>query len=282
MLPTDYTVRNNLVGEELRRYRKAAGLTLADACPHIGLDQSQLSRLENGMRPPRCEDVAGLLAVYGVQGAERRQLIELTRVADQPGFLHRNSTSLAQRVAALKILESRAIRLINFESSLVPGLLQTVPYIQALMRNVGLISDEEVIGERVAHRVHRQAVLRKPGPPHFLSIIAERALHNIIGDRTIMREQIDYLIEASQRPNISIRIIPESVGNHPGFDGPFLRLQFRDRRGVVVLINRTADLYLEEDEDLVAYDTAMVELLTIALGDTDSVALLGDLRTRLA
>jgi transcriptional regulator with XRE-family HTH domain len=280
MLLSESTVRNKLVGEELRRYREAAGLKLAEACPHVGLDPSQLSRLENGKRPPKCEDVAGLLAVYGIRGAERRQLLELARAADQPGFLQRNS--LAQRVTALKILESRAIRLINFECSLVPGLLQTVPYIQALMRNVGLINDEEVIGERVANRVHRQGVLRKAGPPHFLAIIAERALHNVIGDNAIMVGQIDYLIEAAQRPNISIRVIPDSASNHPGFEGPFLRLQFHDRRGVVVLTNRTSSLYLENDEDLVAYDTVMVELLTMALGDTDSVALLGDLRTRLA
>jgi transcriptional regulator with XRE-family HTH domain len=274
---SESTVRIRLIGEELRRYREAAGFSLAKAAQRIGCDQTKVSRMETGKSNQKCEDVAGLLAVYGVTGVERRQLLELTRAADRPGLWQRHSSSLAQRIATLKLLESRAIRLINFECEVIPGLLQTVPYIQAVVRQVALVDDEEVIGERVAARIRRQAVLRKSGAPHLLAIIAQNALQNLIGDRTVMRDQLIYLTEAARRTNISMRIIPNSAGNHPGFEGPFLRLQFHDRPGVVILANRTSSLYLEDDEDLTVYNKVLVELLSVALPEDESVALVARL-----
>jgi transcriptional regulator with XRE-family HTH domain len=270
-------LRVELVGEELRRYREVTGLTLAEAAEKIGIDRSMLSRMETGKLRQKCEDVAGLLAVYGVVGLERRQLLELTRRSDHPGLWQRHSSSMAQRIATFRLLESRAVRLINFETELIPGLLQTVPYAEAVFRNVGMVRDEEAINERVAARVHRQAVLRKVTAPHLLAIIAQNALQNMIGDRTVMRDQLIYLTEAARRPNISIRVIPSSASNHPGFDGPFFRLQFPDRAGVVVLVNRTSDLFLEDDEARTIYNNVLVELLSVALPDDESVALIGRL-----
>jgi transcriptional regulator with XRE-family HTH domain len=277
MLMSESTVRIRLIGAELRRHREAAGLTLTELATRIGIEKSQLSRMETGDRAQKCEDVAGMLAIYGVIGEERRQLLQLSRESDRVGLWQRHSGSLAERIAALQTLESRAIKLIEFQCQLIPGLLQTVPYIRALMRNVGLLDDEEVIGERVAARLFRQAVVRKSGAPEFLAIITEGALRNIVGDAEVMREQLTYLIEAAQRPNIKLRVIPASVGNHPGLEGPFIRMQFHDRRGVVVLVNRTSNLYLEDDSDLVAYNHVLVELLSVALNEEESVALVREL-----
>ncbi|HEU5473925.1 MAG TPA: Scr1 family TA system antitoxin-like transcriptional regulator [Actinophytocola sp.] len=165
MLPPEPTVRIRLVGEELRRHREMSKLTIAQAAMRIGVTASKLSRMETGKHPQKCDEVAGLLGVYGVTGEDRRHVLELTQIANRPGLWRSNTFSYAQRVATLKLLESQAIRLINFESELIPGLLQTVPYIQALMRHVGRLDDEDEIGERVASRVHRQAILRKPGAP---------------------------------------------------------------------------------------------------------------------
>jgi transcriptional regulator with XRE-family HTH domain len=274
------TVRVKLVGEELRRYREMAGFTQSQAADRLGFEKSKVSRMESGSRGQKCEDVAGLLAIYGVRGAERQQVLDLTKAVDEPGFWQRTS-SLTHRIAILKVLESRAIKLINFECSVIPGLLQTVPYIEALMRNVGLV-DEELIGERVAARVHRQSVLRRSGAPHLLAIVAEQALRNLVGDPEIMREQLVYLTEVARHRHVSLRVVPASAGNHPGFDGPFMRLQFHNRRGVVVLANRTSSLYLEDDEDLFAYGNVLVELLSVALSEEDSVALVGDIEAGLA
>lgn len=267
-----YSVRVKLIGEELRAHREAAGLTLRQLEQLAGIDKSKINRMETGERPQRIEDVATLLAAYGVHGEQRRQLLDLTREEDRSGLVLRHSSTMAQRVATLRFLESRATKLINFESLVIPGLLQTFPYAQELIRNSCMV-DEEEIDERATARIHRQAALRKPRAPHFQAIIMESALHIPVGSRETMRDQLVYLTEVAQRPNISLRIIPASVGNHPGTAGPFLWLHYEHRSGVIVLGNRTADLYLENEEDFVAYSNVVVELLSVALNEDDSVAL---------
>lgn len=283
MALSDPTVRIKLVGHELRRLRIAAGLGLVAAAQKIGLDHTRLSRMETGKYHQKCEDVAGLLAIYGVQGEERKQLLELSRTAEQEGLWQRNSSSIAKRIAALRILEAQAARVINFESEVIPGHLQTVPYAQAIMRDVGMIDDEELIGELVAARIARQAILRKARrPAHLCAIIAENALHNRVGNDEVMREQLIYLTEAARLPNVQLRVIPRSAGSHPGFDGPFLMLQLRDRPSVIVLGNRTSNLFLESDADREMYNVVVVELLAVAMNHERSVALVYDLADRLA
>lgn len=271
-----YSVRVRLIGEELRAHREAAGLTLRQVDQLVGLNSTKIHRMERGERPQKLEDVATLLAVYGVRGEQRRQLLDLTIEDDRSSLLLRHSATIAQRIATLRFLESRATKLINFESQRIPGLLQTFPYAQALIRNAGIV-DEQEIGERAAARIHRQGVLRKAHAPHFQAIIMESALRNPVGDRTVMRDQLIYLTEAAQQPNISVRVIPASTGNHPGLEGPFIWLHFDHRSGVVVLENRTASLYLEDNEDFVAYSHVVVELLSVALDASESVALVAGL-----
>lgn len=276
------TVRVKLVGEELRRYREALGLTLDQVADRIGISKSKLSRMETGSYGQRCDEVAGLLAIYGVKGQDRAEILDLTRHAHQYGLWQRIPPSVPQRIAALKILESQATRIISFECELIPGLLQTVPYAQAVIRHVGMLDDDEILNERVAARIRRQGVLRKSRAPQFTAIVAENALHNVIGDKTVMRGQLMYLTEVASRPNIILRIIPRSMGNHSGFDGPFHMIQFHGRPAVVVLANRTASAYLEEDEDRLFYNNVLVDLLRVALSPEESLALVRDLETRLA
>ncbi|HEV8560534.1 MAG TPA: helix-turn-helix transcriptional regulator [Actinophytocola sp.] len=267
-----YSVRVRIIGEELRAHREAAGLTLREAEQKADIDKTKLCRMENGERPQKIEDVACLLAVYGVIGEQRRHLLNLTREADRPGLLQRNSSTFAQKITTLRFLESRATRLINFECQVIPGLLQTFPYAEALIRHGGMF-DNEVAAARAIARIHRQGVLRKSRAPQYQAIIMEGALHNLVGDDTVMRDQLVYLTEAAKRPNVSLRIIPASAGNHPGVDGPFLRLDFDHRSGVVVLCNRTSSVYLENEEDLMDCANVVVELLSVALGEEESVAL---------
>jgi transcriptional regulator with XRE-family HTH domain len=267
-----YSVRVRIIGEELRAHREAAGLTLREAEQKADINKTKLCRMENGERPQKIEDVACLLAVYGVLGEQRRHLLSLTREADRSSLLQRHSSTMAQRIATLRFLESRATQIINFECQRIPGLLQTFPYAQALIRATGLI-DEDLVDEQAIARLHRAAVLRKFRAPHFQAIIMESALHTLVGDRTVMRDQLVYLTEAAERPNISVRVIPASIGNHPGIDGPFIWLDFQHRPGVVVLENRTASLYLEDEEDFTTYAHVVAELLSVALGEEDSLAL---------
>lgn len=274
------TVRIEVLGEELRRLREAAGLTLTQVAEQIGIHYSHLSRMETGKRPASPEDVASLLVVYGITGEERQEMLALAKRAVQPGLWQRHG-SFEARFAALKMLESRATTLIEFQPLVIPGLLQTVPYAQAIYREVGLFEDEEAIAERVAGRIHRQAVLRKRHAARLVAIVAESVLRHLVGGPAVMREQLRYLTEVSERPNVLLRVLPTAAGGHPGMDGPFIRMKFEDRPGVVFLPHRTSSLFLEESIEISDYDRVIVELMSMAMSEENSVRLVAEMAATL-
>jgi transcriptional regulator with XRE-family HTH domain len=281
MLPgSDSTVRIEVLGEELRRLREACGLTLSEVVARIGISESHLSRMETGKRAAGPEDVAALLVIYGVTGEERLELLALAKKAAQPGLWQRQG-SFEARFATLKLLESRATAIVEYQPLVIPGLLQTVPYAQAIVRDVGMFSDQDEIDNRVVGRVHRQAVLRKYRGPKLLAIVAETALRPLIGGREVMRDQLCYLAEVAERENIILRVVPTSIGGHPGLDGGFVRLRFDDRPCVVYLPNRTSSLFLEEAHEVSFYDRAVVELLSVAISEEDSVRLVAEMAASL-
>jgi hypothetical protein len=89
--------------------------------------------------------------------------------------------------------------------------------------------DPDVEGS-LARRMARQAVLDRPNPPELWILLAETVLACAVGGPKVMREQLAALLEASERPNVMLRVVPNSAGANQGLDGPFkvIRVQERD------------------------------------------------------
>jgi transcriptional regulator with XRE-family HTH domain len=276
----DSTVRIEVLGEELRRLREARGMTLVEVVSRIGISESHLSRMEHGKRVPSPEDVAALLVIYGVTGEERLELLTLAKKASQPGLWQRQG-SFEARFATLKLLEARATKLVNFEPLVIPGLLQTLPYAKAMIRDVGMIDDPDEVDERVVGRIHRHATLRKFDAPHLVAIVDEAALRHLVGGREVMHDQLLYLAEVAERHNVTLRVVPTPTGGHPGLNGSFLRMRFEDRPGVVYLGHLTSSLFLEDASEISAYDRTIVELLSLAISEENSVRLVAEMAATL-
>ena len=253
-------VRIALLGAELRTQRDRVGLSLAEVTAKVGISAAKLSRMENGRAPQAPDDVAALLGLYGVTGLHREGLLDVA------GSLAGDGTD-----AALRFLEARAAMIVDYQSALIPELLQTVPYAQAALREVAMLDDDTVL-DRWTQRIHRQSVLRKPHPPRYYAIIAEGALRNTVGGRAVLREQLRYLVEAGSRRTVALRLIPDLAHGHPGLGGSFQRLQFPHRGAVVVLDKRTSRLFVEDPAEVKHYDRVVVELLSTALSEADTLA----------
>ncbi len=271
------TVRIEVLGDELRRLREVSGLTLAQVGARTGLSISHLSRLESGKRPQSVEDVAALLVVYGITGEERSDLVALAKKARQPGLWQRADQSFRSRVTALSLLESRAVTMASWEPLVVPGLLQTVPYAQAVFREIGMVDDQEDLDRRVVDRIRRQTVLRRANQPELTAVIGEAALRNPLGGLTILREQLKYLVEVSERGNVTIRVMPTAAGGHPGLDGAFMRLRFADRPAVAFVGCMCSSIYMEEHFELATFDRIFAELKERSLSAENSVRLIAEL-----
>jgi hypothetical protein len=78
---------------------------------------------------------------------------------------------------------------------------------------------------RVEARLARQQVLTRDNPLGLSAILDQSVLQRRFGNPDVMREQLNQLIEMSERDNISLRILPLN-GRHPIGTGAFALLQF--------------------------------------------------------
>jgi transcriptional regulator with XRE-family HTH domain len=120
---------------ELQRRREATGMSREEVARQLEWSTSTLFRIETGRSRPQPGNVRTLLELYGVAGAERDGLIQLTREARQPGWWHSFRDVLPNPYEVYIGLEAGAASIRNFEPVVVPGLLQTVDYAREIFRN---------------------------------------------------------------------------------------------------------------------------------------------------
>jgi hypothetical protein len=98
-------------------------------------------------------------------------------------------------------------------------------------------------------------------------VLHESAVRCEVGGRIVMGEQLQHLVEMSQRDNITIRVLPNSAGSHPGNDGAFSILGFPEPADpdVVYVQYRRGGLYLEDPSDIADYIEVFNHLVARAL-----------------
>ena len=258
-------VRRILLGSQLRRLREARGITREAAGYSIRASESKISRMELGRVSFKSRDVEDLLTLYGVADeAERGALLGLAREANVAGWWHSYSDVLPGWFPTYIGLEGAASLIRVYEVQFVHGLLQTEAYAHAVVTRGMSEFDEHCpeIERRVALRLERQKVLVSERAPRFHAVIDEAALHRPYGDRAVMQGQLRHLIEMSERPNITIQVMPFSFGGHSGETGAFTMLSFpeSDLSDVVYMEQLTSALYVDKREEVAQYDQVMERL----------------------
>lgn len=155
-----------------------------------------------------------------------------------------------------------------------PGLLQTEAYSRAVIRaNPALVRDEDV-DTLMRIKLERQRILTHVEKPvRFWAVIGETALRTPIGGPDVMRAQLDYLTKVVEEYNITLQVLPYSVGAHAGLSGPFVTFSYNvpNDTGVVFLENLTSSLYLETPSEVAAYTLVFDNLRSSALNPADSL-----------
>ncbi|MFF7981988.1 helix-turn-helix domain-containing protein [Streptomyces sp. NPDC007901] len=248
------TVRRRRLGQELRRLRELKGMTAEEVAERLLVSQSKISRLENGRRSISQRDVRDLCGVYEVE--DQRvvdSLMEMARDSRQQGWWH----AFGDIPYSVYIgLETDAESLRVYEPQLVTGLLQTRAYAEALVQGALPETSAADIEKRVQVRLRRQErITAGQNPLRLWVVLDEAALRRLVGNRLVMREQLEYLIEMSQQPHITVQVLPFEVGAHPGLNGQYAILEFADAAdsSVVYLEGVTSDLYLEKAHDVQKY-----------------------------
>jgi transcriptional regulator with XRE-family HTH domain len=256
----------------LRQERDRLQLTQKDVADALDWSPSKLIRIENGTVGISITDLKALLLNYKVIDEDRvDELVAMARAGKEQAWWHKYRDNYGKQFLTFLGLESSAIRLRQFQSLAVPGILQTRDYARVLVSR-GL-ADEEQIEIGVAVRLQRQKLL-EPGGPESFFILDESVLRRRVGSPEIMRDQLNRLKELAALPNVTIQVVPFTAGRHRGLLGSFEIFELSDQEDdyALLLEQPYKDVLIEDSsEETREYVVIFRELAKIALSEDETV-----------
>jgi hypothetical protein len=282
------TVRRRRLAAELRRLR--GNRTGTEVSRAIGWSPTKVSRAESGRESLPPPEVEKLLDYYGVGEPYRGQLLSLAQDAVQRGWWDDYADVLAPEYLEFIGLEAEATSIYHWQSDVVPGLLQTEDY--ARQMSIGYQSvmptPPRIIEELVQVRMIRQQRLIREPVLNLFAVIDEAVVLRKIGDRAIMRAQLEHLMQAADLPNVDLRILPLDR-TIPLVASSFAMLSFGSRAvdspaalsDVVNIESLKSEIYVEGETGLHLYRIFFHAFTEAALSPEDSKHLLRSAANRI-
>jgi transcriptional regulator with XRE-family HTH domain len=280
---TGSTVPRRQLGRYLRDLRQQQRLTVKAAADRLEWSEPKIWRIETGQVSLRSLDVEAMCRIYGATPEMTEALMGLAKETKARGWWNAYGDVIPETFNVYLGLEEAAERLEWYESELVPGLLQTEAYARSLIEadNPGVDSAE--IDRRVHVRLARQTLLTRVTAAPALQIVLNEAIaRRPVGGAKIMGEQLQRLLEISDLPNMSLRVMPFSAGLHHGImSGPFVILRFplngdgRETEPPTVYVESfVGALYLDKPQEIARYNDAFADIWRTALDEPTSRELL--------
>jgi transcriptional regulator with XRE-family HTH domain len=276
---TGSTVPRRQLGRYLRDLRNGQRLTVHAAATKLEWSDAKIWRIETGQTSLRSLDVETMCRIYGAAPDLTEALMGLAKETKARGWWHAYGDVIPEGFDVYIGLEEAAENISWYESELVPGLLQTESYARAVIAADNPGVDDEEIDRRVHVRIERQTLLTRVTAAPDLSIVLNEAIvRRPVGGADVMSAQIRRLLDASELPNVALRIMPFSAGLHPGImSGPFVILRFPSNGDgrvseppTVYVDGFTGDLYLDKAKELDRYDQAFSRIWSASLNEKTS------------
>ena len=286
------------IGRRFAALRLRAGLTQEQAAIRLERSRATVSRIEEGFEGVRFRtvDVQQMLDLYDAPATDREVLLALT--TETRGARHRawwhdfTESALPSWFSLYVSLEEAAETIREYQPELLPGLLQTRAYAEAINRLPPGWADEAEVRSRTEARMARQALLTRPRAPRLETIVSEAALHRIAGTPALAAEQFRHLLDLTRQGNVSLRVVPRNAGLHAGMAGPggFILLRFPREPltdevlepPLAYLESPTGAAYLTKPGEVEVYDRIWENLADSALDPEGSRRLITTLLEGLA
>ncbi|MET9732944.1 helix-turn-helix transcriptional regulator [Streptomyces sp. NPDC006458] len=277
-MPGSPTARRRRLSFELKRLREQSGLTCAQVGTALDWSGSKVNRMETGSGRVQPSDIDALCRFYDTGDELRDFLKSLARQAKVRGWWQTHGAGVPEWFNIYIGLEQGASTFRQYQCELVPGLMQSEAYAGELHRSGGHMSAEDIV-RAVRVRMERQAMLRRSDAPDAWFIVNEGALRHVIGDRSVMREQLDRVLEAAELPSVTLQVLPFDAGTYPA-TGPFTMLGFPapEDPDLVYRDGITDAVYLEGEHHVREYTRAFDGLRAAALSPQRSALLIETIR----
>ncbi|WP_181412243.1 helix-turn-helix domain-containing protein [Streptomyces griseorubiginosus] len=268
------TARRRRLSIELKKLREKSALTCAQVGEALDWSGSKVNRMETGTGRVQPSDIDALCRFYSTTDEMREFLKSLAREAKTRGWWQVHGSGVPEWFNIYIGLEQEASTFRQYQCELIPGLMQTEAYARELHKTGAHMSAED-IDRAVRVRMERQAMLTRTDAPEAWFIINEGSLRNVIGDRALMREQLERVLESVELASVTLQVLPFDAGTYPA-TGTFTMLGFPDPedQDLVYRDGITDAVYLEGEHHVREYTRAFDGLRAAALSPQRSIQLI--------
>jgi len=272
------TIKRRRLAATLRELREQADLTLEEVAERLGLARSTLSRIENARASARPPVVRALLAVYEVHGPEAEAIVQIAKDASQRGWWYSYRDVIPDWFQTFVGFEAEASLIQTYEAQIVPGLLQTEEYARAMLGLAWQKLPTDEVERRLKARLGRHQILDGDKLVEYHVVLSEAALRCQVGTPEVMRDQMARLVDAAERRQAMIQVLPFAAGPLASSYGPFVVLDFPSAEDPPVgyVEHLTGGLLLEDPAEIQRYRVAFNHQCAAALSLDDSIGLIAE------
>ncbi|MEE1835372.1 helix-turn-helix domain-containing protein [Streptomyces sp. SP17KL33] len=251
-----------MLGAELRHCREKAGLSQEELGQQLFVSGAFVGQLEMATRRLKPE-IAKLIDV----------------ALDTGDFFSRNCAAVAksqyaEHFSEASEAEAAATEIRQYEPMLIPGLLQTPAYAQAVFRAYFPTASDEVIEGKVQRRMKRARILEGETSPLFWTVLDEATIRRVTGGRAVMAEALRHVIALTRSNRIIMQVLPFNAGAHASMEGSIKLMDFADAP-TLLYFEGVGSGRLEDDPATVRYQRRTHEFLTaVSLSPEQSLAML--------
>ncbi|MFJ9720818.1 helix-turn-helix domain-containing protein [Streptomyces sp. NPDC101213] len=216
MPPTNSpTLRQRRLGAELRKLRERTGLSTTGAAQLLGVNQARISMIETGRTPVSADRVRSMAHSYDCSDERLVDALAAMTGRRTRGWWEEYRDHVPVALVDLAELEHHATALRVALLFHIPALLQTTDHARSLFQAVVPPMRQYEIEHRLTHRMKRQGVLHRDSPAPYTAVIHEAALRMGFGGPVVTRGQLKHLIDMSELPHVTIRVIPFETNDFP-------------------------------------------------------------------
>ncbi len=265
-----------LIGNELRYYRSEAGRTAAEAAKALDCSTAKVTHLETGRYQQQPVEMETLMRFYGASQHDIDRLGALAASSDSRTWWAPWANVVPDWLKTFVGLEGLARSEFNYETALLPGLLQTEEYARAATVSTGFVRPDH--SERfVSFRLARARSLFQENPLDLHAVIEESALLRHVGSDETRCDQYKHLLALADRPNITLQVIRAQDGPHAAVSGPFFLFEFDSARPIGYTELLDGAVYLQDSDQVNTYMMTAKNLRETAMSPEDSLALIDSL-----
>ncbi|GGX25735.1 transcriptional regulator [Streptomyces malachitofuscus] len=202
---------------ELKRRREDAGFTQVELGTRVFVSGGYIGQFEQAIRKPQLDVAQRIDEALQTDGIFERMWRKLIK-----------EQTYTEYFAHAAELERLATEICEYAPAVVPGLLQTREYAQAMFLAGNPLATDEYIEELIKGRLERTRVLKDATRPMYWVVLHETALRVPVGGPAVMAHQLDHIAAMMRQRKVLLQVLPISAGAHPAMGKMMKLMEFED------------------------------------------------------